>query len=968
MASPTYNGGAGFSISGNGGGQGESSSGQPATGAGATASSSSSAIRPRYKHNCLPCRKRKSKCDRVFPCSQCVMRETCQECYSGQEPLQPSDTASSSSSYDALAGWTTANNAMDNAASRRHAQPQPAIASSSSSSTASISRSPHAAITKRSPDATHIATYGPPDRPVKRSRCEVDSLGDVLSGLKNIVAESRQRHEEAESQLEAAIGRLSEHQGAPTAASARPYQQQTPAEVTLAALRSVLPSEDKCELLLDVFFIELDWFIVGIYQPWFRSSVWEGGLKAGKAITCAQGALLCAMLAMAAILVPPNHPRASDLVVDRDLLIDHAMYLVNCDERLQDGWKSYNHRSPTLPLIQSEMIMTYYMMYSGRLQAAYHKLGSALRRAKQIGLFDSRNRQWSTPSSARFELLTAAEQQSIEEMSNPKYPSPPRHSQMDHFASFLPNAPTKSSPSFLELEMKQRLAWDLVILDWWHGLCWRRPPDLPTNYVNLPLPSYLRDEYFDPKTGDYIPPQAAQTFKTVLVADEFISKIHLTQLVPAVRDFTNSLHDMSIEARVQRARSIDARFDAWTTGCQVPLEEARQGLRTSEAGAHRKAAQTLINHTSAGYLRCLLHKCFLGDTKAPDDLRNRALIYARGIMEAIPVIVDLCDSSFISFDSSLCSEHLFHAATAFAYILLKREESATTVRQKTTAAPSSGEQELTWFAKNVSEIIFTLRHLGARSETARVSERILSHLCESKESLRATMKRLDSARQRAVAEQRGNHTNGLSSMSGATETTQQPLRHGKSAAGRHPARPNAHTTAFPSPREQHSASALSEVPSALQVRSMSPPGAPPASKACPNWPPRHAYPSPQAALSPRAELPPVTLTSQTKTATSWPATNAQLLWTSSSSGPPSHRANHDAMLPPIQIPRRALKVEGHGDGPFAVLSNGNDAGASSDFAWLFLHENDWDALLSDSSGPAPEPLATTATSVGLALG
>lgn len=99
---------------------------------------------------------------------------------------------------------------------------------------------------------------------------------------------------------------------------------------------------------------KLDWFIVGIYQPWFRSSVWEGGLKAGKAITCAQGALLCAMLAMAGILVPPNHPRASDLVVDRDLLIDHAMYLVNCDDRLQDGWKSYDHRSPTLPLIQSE--------------------------------------------------------------------------------------------------------------------------------------------------------------------------------------------------------------------------------------------------------------------------------------------------------------------------------------------------------------------------------------------------------------------------------------------------------------------------------------------------------------------------------------------------------------------------------------------------------------------------------------
>ena len=50
-------------------------------------------------------------------------------------------------------------------------------------------------------------------------------------------------------------------------------------------------------------------------------------------------------------------------------------------------------------------------------------------------------------------------------------------------------------------------------------------------------------------------------------------------------------------------------FDAWTANFQVPLEEARQGLQTQVAGAHRRAAQTIINHTSAGYLRCLLHKC-----------------------------------------------------------------------------------------------------------------------------------------------------------------------------------------------------------------------------------------------------------------------------------------------------------------------------------------------------------------------
>lgn len=342
---------------------------------------------------------------------------------------------------------------------------------------------------------------------------------------------------------------------------------------------------------------------MGIFRPWFKSAVWERGLKAGKAISCAQGALLCVMLAMASVLVPPNHPRRDDLQIDRDLLIDHAMYLVDCDDRLEDGWRSYCHRSPTLPLIQAEMIMVYYMMYTGRLQAAYHKLGSALRRAKQIGLFDFRNREWSTTSSGRAEQITQGDS------STSQRPSPPLHSQMDHFASFLPHAVTKGPPSFLELEMKQRLAWDLVILDWWHGTSWRRPPDLPTSYVNLPLPNYFSDEHFDPKTGEFVPAASGSAPRKVIVADEFVSKIRLTQLVPAVRDLMGALDSMTLEERVHRARSIDAQFDVWTANFQVPLEEARQGLQTQVAGSHRRAAQTIINHTSAGYLRCLLHKC-----------------------------------------------------------------------------------------------------------------------------------------------------------------------------------------------------------------------------------------------------------------------------------------------------------------------------------------------------------------------
>lgn len=604
----------------------------------------------------------------------------------------------------------------------------------------------------------------------------------ALVHLRSALLDSRQQLQKAETALSAAL----DEEDHTLRDASRPARVTS---VTHATLSDVLPSDAVTTTLVDLFFVEMDWFVVCIFRPWFVNAVWQGGLRSGKAVSCAQGALFCVMLAQSALMVPPSHPTLDTTVItepQRDALIERALFLLDCDDRLEGGWKSTAHRPPTLPRIQTEMLLTYYFMYTGHLQAAYDRLGRALRLAKQIGLFDCHNREWNSTSSGRFELLQASTPRDKKTTSGSaqtatQRSSPPKHSQQEHFRSFLPRSAAAKAPSALELEMKKRLAWDLIILDWWHGLSWRRPPDLPQAFVDVPLPSYLADHHFNEVTGETLPappirggqaagmrpPSAmpspaaaaaasaspavnAPTMNRVNVTAEFIAKIHLTQKVPEVMQFLRHMSSMTPDERYFHAHRLEAEFDEWSARYQVPLRHAETALETDDPSLHRRAAQTLINHTSAGYLRCILHKCFLSDRFAPDDLRAKSLIHARSVMEAIPVLTDLVHSQHIYFEPSWCAEHLFHAATAFAYVLLTRADD------NEAAAGTKQSAELNWFAERVSHIIFTLTHLGDQSATARVCEKLLSRLCDSKEMLRATMKRLDEeARQRAAIHRSG---------------------------------------------------------------------------------------------------------------------------------------------------------------------------------------------------------------------
>lgn len=394
---------------------------------------------------------------------------------------------------------------------------------------------------------------------------------------------------------------------------------------------------------------------------------------------------------------------------------------------------------------------------------------------------------------------------------------------------------------------------------------------------------------------------------------------------------------------------------------------------------------------------------FLGDRNAPEDLRTRSLVYARSIMEAIPYLEEICNSQFIYFDPSWCAEHVYNAAICFAYILLTREESATSSRRGSgSSSSSSGEAELRWFAENVSSAVFALRHLGAQSGTARISERILSRLCDSRESLRSTMKRLDEARQKA-AEQRGKSSSELTAQLHSWDVKKEK-------------KPGVARGRAANAQQQQRASTSSAVPPPLHVphhqHHNNSNSAPPAGSSQ-LWASRTDYPpvssSSSSSSRPDFALPSVPLSAPSSRnasglggASSSTASSSPQNWPQYGPVPPQHQhqqhrhhhqqggAAFSPTLPPIQYPqpqaqaRPAYPQQLLSD-PTSLWSNststmygntflsGNGASYGTgtagesyvdpehdckDLAWLLLSPADWDSLIQDI---ASVPANTTET-------
>lgn len=205
-----------------------------------------------------------------------------------------------------------------------------------------------------------------------------------------------------------------------------------------------------------------------------------------------------------------------------------------------------------------------------------------------------------------------------------------------------------------------------------------------------------------------------------------------SDIIVHVVDLLRNLPTMKMEKRVERAIFIEEALKGWksTLSTEMHFESSTKNISSSKPSAFRHAAQALSMYSASEFLLCLITRPFLMNDAAPAHLQFAALNHARKIIEAMPVLVTLANSPWVSSSTfNWSSGHLFTAATIFATVFLSDHGDA----EKLWPA-----EDLDWFSTVMFDIVdsFHLVFQGSRSYTAKVCKDLLLALCNSREALK----------------------------------------------------------------------------------------------------------------------------------------------------------------------------------------------------------------------------------------
>ena len=188
-------------------------------------------------------RRRKSKCDRVQPCSPCVMRETAHDCYAGQEPPPPETRVyappAASTSDVKLPAHT-------------QAPSRPTTATSATSSPPSKRVRMTTNVDDDADDDDNASPAALASDPRRAAPSSAHSLRTSLERLQGILGESLTKLRETEVLLAKTQVALDEE---PRRRRAR--EEERPRQVDWESLQDILPGETECWLLIDVFFSDV---------------------------------------------------------------------------------------------------------------------------------------------------------------------------------------------------------------------------------------------------------------------------------------------------------------------------------------------------------------------------------------------------------------------------------------------------------------------------------------------------------------------------------------------------------------------------------------------------------------------------------------------------------------------------------------------------------------------------------------
>lgn len=311
--------------------------------------------------SCLPCRKRKSKCDRTEPCSSCVLRNTERFCYTGE--VMEEDTIGKSNQTkkeDKGNHARTANQALS-------ASQRPNKIRKKTDLTETDAKSP----------TTNGGNKGSTSSAAEKKEQDFDR-STVLSAIQSVKATL--------SGLEAQLGRTD---------MVDVVADRVNAYVRWDEISAWLPPREEAESILDCYFVEVTWFLSAINSRMYME-MWKN-FADGKPVPRTFAALTLFVMGNTLCLAPASHP-VSRLSYRKD----HKLFMEHGYRVLLPSDSPFTIIPQGPDLVQAQLYLTFYLSHNGWPDSCDIEMGKLLRYARAIHLFDED--KWNLPAMNDWEI------------------------------------------------------------------------------------------------------------------------------------------------------------------------------------------------------------------------------------------------------------------------------------------------------------------------------------------------------------------------------------------------------------------------------------------------------------------------------------------------------------------------------------------------------------------------------------
>ncbi|CAO1623629.1 unnamed protein product [Parajaminaea phylloscopi] len=648
--------------------------------AAAVANNSVSPALGRARLSCLPCRKRKSKCDEGVPCTSCLLRGTADVC-------QLPEPSTATSRRPADKPITVAPSATESL--RANPAVPPLLTSTEavdSTSLTSLKRK------RRAAEPESSRSYDSAGRSGDEALQELRALRDGIGRLEDLLA-SRGGSSNGASPISAGdafsranIGDTGEPAYATPSMPVRTHPNPLPArdDETMDELCSIYPCQRDCEVLLEYLVQEADWLSICASYQWLQP-IWSRFIYGGR-ISKVEAVFLTSSLALAALLLA-EAPHAYYSINDNPSTVTETLiawvfaYLraeqdtVGTEDtyRLPGQWKSKDH---VLSQCLGLGITLEYLRSAGQSkQHSWPLVTRAMQRlCERVGLMNEGNQIWDTFDEYETEMARRFVWHLVT---------------CERWSSIFADAAQLRSLAFRESEVRRPTWMRTSATVPLHA----SPAGLPCNAktTRLPTASKSRPRLFRSKTS-------SEVASSMEVADMIVS---LSDLLPPVADYISAVKrwkqsfqdkasshspettagsgpDHRRESLLHQGVSLVEDLKSWRAGLGEYSDEMKYWpLSSDDYEACRKATaasmvlngvRQMLNAVTRGWVTEEL----FADVSSPllVKLQQEAIHNAKDSVRTIDMTRALYSCGKIVYFSCWCAYIFFSAATTLAIPLL----------------------------------------------------------------------------------------------------------------------------------------------------------------------------------------------------------------------------------------------------------------------------------------------------------